>query len=330
MPDPMRLYTDLADRVLADEPLTEAAALGILQARGAALSAALAGAHRIREATFGDQVRTCAIINAKSGRCAEDCAFCAQSSRYATGAPVHGLRSVEDIVAGAAEAEANGAHCYGIVTSGTRIRSDREWAQILESLRRIRAEHAVPPSASLGILDPERARALAEAGCVTYHHNLETARSFFPRICTTHAYDEDVETVRVARAAGMRVCCGGILGLGESLEQRVELAFTLRELGVDSVPLNFLNPIPGTPLQGQHQLRPLDCVRAIAMFRFALPRTPISICGGREPNLRELQSWMFLAGASGAMLGNYLTTIGRDRAEDLRLIEDLDLVLVSE
>lgn len=326
----MRDYHELARRVSDGAPLEIEEGLGILTARGARLSAALAGAHQIREATFGDRVQTCAIINAKSGRCAEDCAFCAQSSRYHTDAPVHGLKGVEEILAGAEEAERHDAHCYGIVTSGTRIRSDAEWDSILAAIRRIRAERSVSPSVSLGILDAERARALAGAGCVTYHHNLETARSFFPRICTTHSYDEDIETVRVARAAGMRVCCGGILGLGESLEQRVELAFTLRELGVDSVPINFLNPIPGTPLEGQHQLSPLDCVRAIALFRYALPRTPISVCGGREANLRDLQSWMFLAGASGAMLGDYLTTSGRDRAIDLRMIEDLELTLVAE
>ena len=145
----------------------------------------------------------------------------------------------------------------------------------------------VEPSASLGLLDATMAEQLAAAGCVTYHHNLETARSFFPQICTTHDYEEDIATVRLAKQAGMKVCCGGILGLGEAPEQRIELARTLRELMVDSVPLNFLNPIPGTPLQNRRDLTPLDCLRSTALFRYFLPTTPIRVCGGREANLRE-------------------------------------------
>ena len=162
---------------------------------------------------------------------------------------------------------------------------------------------------------------------MTYHHNLETARSFFPEICTTHDYDEDVETVRIAKEAGMKVCCGGIFGLGESPDQRVELALTLRELDVDSVPLNFLNPVPGTRLEGARNLTPMECLRIIALFRFFLPDRRISVCGGREPNLREFQSWIFMAGASGTMVGNYLTTSGRDRETDLQMFQDAEMTL---
>jgi len=211
------------------------------------------------------------------------------------------------------------------VTSGSRIEPGEELETVLTAIREIRASCSIDPSASLGILDEPTARGLAEAGCVTYHHNLETARSFFPNICTTHDYEEDVATVRLAKSAGMKVCCGGILGLGESLEQRIELAETLRELAVDSVPLNFLNPIEGTPLAGFRQLQPMDCLRIIALFRYYLPATPISVCGGREPNLREVQSWMFMAGASGTMVGNYLTTSGRDRDTDLLMLGDVEV-----
>lgn len=302
--------------------LGEAEALEILSAEGAALTVALAGAHRIREVTFGDGVELCSIINAKSGRCGEDCAFCAQSGRHRTDAPVFELRARGELLAAAREAAALGSRCFGIVTSGTRVKDPAEWEVILGAIREIRDSLPIEPAASLGLLDTRQAAALAEAGCMTYHHNLETARSFFPRICTTHAYDEDLDTVRSARAAGMQVCCGGILGLGESAEQRVELAFTLRELGVGSVPLNFLVPIRGTPLEDMRQLTPMDCLRAIAMFRFVLPRARISVCGGRGPNLRELQAWIFTAGASGTMVGNYLTTTGRDRETDLQMIAD--------
>ena len=196
---------------------------------------------------------------------------------------------------------------------------------MLAAIHEIRNRCQIEPSASLGLLDERMANQLAEAGCVTYHHNLETARSFFPNICTTHDYEEDVATVQMAKQAGMKVCCGGILGLGESLEQRIELARTLRELSVDSVPLNFLNPIQGTPLEGLRELTPLDSLPAIALLRSFLPTTPIRVCGGRETNLREFQSWIFMAGASGTMIGNYLTTSGRDRDTDLQMLQDAEV-----
>jgi biotin synthase len=319
--DPQRLV----GQVLAGEPPSRSQSLAILKATGAELSAYLAGAHRLKETAFGNRVSLCAIINAKSGRCPEDCCFCAQSGHYQTEAPVFPLKSKAEIVAGALQAEAAGSHCYGIVTSGSRLQAGTELETVLAAIRDIRAASTVEPSASLGILDAETARALSAAGCVTYHHNLETARSFFPSICSTHDYDDDVATVRLAKAAGMKVCCGGILGLGESLAQRIELAETLRELAVDSVPLNFLNPIEGTPLAGRRDLAPMDCLRAIALFRYHLPATPLRVCGGREVNLREFQSWIFLAGASGTMIGNYLTTSGRNRETDLQMLRDAEV-----
>lgn len=317
--------SDITDRVLAGGNVTENEAHAMLSVRSAELTQLMAGAHRLRERTFGDRVELCSIINAKSGRCAENCAFCAQSSHHRTDAPVYPLKSHHEIVAGARQAAAEGSHCYGIVTSGTRVSPGAEFEQVLSAIREIRATTSIEPSASLGLLDDTTARALAEAGCATYHHNLETARSFFPSICTTHDYDEDVRTVRLAKAAGMKVCCGGIFGLGESPAQRVELALTLRELDVDSVPLNFLNPIPGTPLADMRDLTPLDCIRIIAMFRFLLPQKRISVCGGREANLREFQSWIFMAGASGTMVGNYLTTCGRSRETDLQMFRDAEV-----
>ncbi|MBE0599037.1 MAG: biotin synthase BioB [Desulfuromonadales bacterium] len=315
----------LSERVLAGDQLTAEEALAILRARGADLTLLLAGAHRLRQHYFGEQIELCSIINAKSGRCAENCAFCAQSAHHRTTTPVYPLKSLEEILQGARQAEADGSHCYGIVTAGTRVQPGAELERIVEAIRTIRATTAIEPSASLGILDEPTARALAAAGCVTYHHNLETARSFFPQICTTHDYEEDVETVRLARRAGMKVCCGGIFGLGESLPQRVELALTLQELEVDSVPLNFLNPVVGTPLEGKSDLTPLDCIRIIALFRHLLPQRRISVCGGREPNLRDFQSWIFMAGASGTMIGNYLTTSGRDRQADLQMFRDAEV-----
>lgn len=320
-----QVVKDLIDMVSRGETPSRQSGVNILQACGAEYSTYLAGAHHLKEQAFGNSAQLCSIINAKSGRCQENCAFCAQSSHHQSAVPVYPLKSKAEIIDGARLAQEEGSHCYGIVTSGTKPKEGEEFDTILAAIRDIREEFSIEPSASLGILTEEQAKALADAGCVTYHHNLETARSFFPQICTTHDYEEDVFTVRLAKKVGMKVCCGGILGLGETLEQRVELAETLRELDVDSIPLNFLNPIEGTPLEGQQSLTPMDCLRAITMFRYFLPGKPISVCGGREPNLRELQSMIFMAGASGTMVGNYLTTSGRDRETDMQMFKDVEV-----
>ncbi len=318
-------FIQIADEIIQGRPLELDEAREILKVTGWQMTAMLAGAQKIREHYLGPDIELCSIINAKSGRCGEDCAFCAQSSHHNTQAPVYPLKSREDILAGAIKATEEGSHCYGIVTSGTRAEPGAEFNQILASISDIRKKTPIEPSASLGILDELSARALAEAGCVTYHHNLETARSFFPHICTTHSYEEDVVTVLLAKASGMKVCCGGIFGLGETGEQRIEFAQTLCELDVDSVPLNFLNPIEGTPLENQDDLSALECLKTIALFRYMLPRKRISVCGGRDKNLRDLQSWIFAAGASGTMIGNYLTTTGRDRDADLQMFRDLEV-----
>ena len=322
MREKINLWTE---RVLAGGSLTGEEGLAVLNLQGADLGYLFAGAQFLRETFIGREISLCSIINAKSGLCQEDCAFCAQSAHHQADPPVYGLKPVDEIVAGAREAEGRGCRCFGIVTSGSRIEPGEEMAGVISAIREIRATTSIRPSASLGLLDRSAADALAAAGCVTYHHNLETARSFFPKICTTHDYEDDVQTVRLAKQAGMKVCCGGIFGLGESLEQRVELAFTIRELEVDSVPLNFLNPIVGTPLEQMRDLQPLDCLRIIALFRYLLPTKRISVCGGREPNLRDFQSWIFMAGASGTMVGNYLTTSGRDRDTDLQMFRDAEV-----
>ena len=318
------------EKILQGGNLTEPEALAALSLEGSDLGYFFAGAQHLREKHFGRKIATCSIINAKSGLCQEDCAFCAQSVHHQANPPVYGLKSVSEIVAGAREAEGQGCQCFGIVTSGSRIEPGEELEGLLAALREIRATTNLRPSASLGLLTSTSAAALAKAGCVTYHHNLETARTFFPQICTTHAYEQDVETVRLAKAAGMKVCCGGIFGLGESLRQRVELGLTLRELAVDSVPINFLAPVAGTPLGDMRELSPMDCLRIIALYRFLLPDKHINVCGGREINLREFQSWIFLAGASGVMVGNYLTRQGRDLETDMQLIRDGELQLVKQ
>jgi len=286
--------------------------------------ALMAAASEIREFFKEKRINLCGIINAKSGRCPEDCRFCAQSARYETDAPVYDLVSTTEIVDAARQMKQCGAHMFGIITSGTRIDSEEEWEVIYKAVRGIRAA-GVRPCASLGMLDRQRAIALKEAGLYRYHHNLETARSFFDNICTTHDYEEDTDTIHSAREAGLKTCCGGIIGMGESMEQRIEFALTLKELDVDSVPFNILNPRPGTPLAGTPSVHPLELLITISIFRFILPDKDIKLCGGKEANLRQLLPLGIVAGCNSLMTGNYLTTPGRDSNLDIEMIKDLGL-----
>ena len=289
----------------------------------------MAHAAEIRDRFKGKVVSLCSIINAKSGICPENCRFCAQSAHYETQAPTYPLVSAEEMLKQAGHAKEAGAHYFGIVTSGTSVAKEEEWQTIFEAvdgMNRI----GIRPCGSLGMLTREQARRLKEAGLFRYHHNLETSRSFFPNICSTHEYDEDTETVRAAKEEGLSVCSGGIIGLGESMEQRVEMAMTLRELAVDSVPINILNPIPGTPLGGNESLSPLEVLLTISLYRFILPRTDIKLCGGKEKNLRQLLPLGIIAGANSLMTGDYLTTEGRDTARDIEMIRDLGLSVQAD
>ena len=287
--------------------------------------ALLSAASEIREFYKGKTISLCAIINAKSGRCAEDCAFCAQSAHHLTDAPVYPLVSADEMIENARKAGEDGAHMFGIVTSGTEIGSDKEWNEILRAVKEIKRS-GIKPCASLGMLNKEQAHELKWAGLYRYHHNLETSRSFFPNICSTHDYEEDIRTVLAAKEAGLSTCSGGIIGLGEQMEQRIELALTLKELDVDSVPLNILNPIQGTPLAGEAPLQPLEILMTVALFRFMLADKDIKLCGGKEKNLRQLLPLGLVAGCNSLMTGNYLTTTGRDTQLDLEMIQDLGLV----
>ncbi|MBJ6800918.1 biotin synthase BioB [Geomonas propionica] len=322
-----KIIAEIAERIIAGGSITQEEATQLSGAEGSQLYDLFRAASRVKEHFVGNEVHLCSIINAKSGRCAENCAFCAQSAHHTTDAPVYPLVQEDQMVECAKTAETNGSACFGIITSGTTVKG-QELEQILAALRRIRKETTILPSCSLGIIDEETARKLKDAGMDTYHHNLETAESFFPNICTTHEYREDVDTVRAVKKAGVKVCSGGIFGMGESAAQRVEMAFTLKELGVDSVPMNFLNPIEGTRLEGARNITAQECLKTIAIYRLILPQKRITICGGREKNLRDLQSWIFFAGANGTMIGNYLTTAGRNVDTDLTMFSDLGLTTV--
>lgn len=281
----------------------------------------------VRRHFKGDQIRLCSIVNAKSGLCSEDCAFCSQSSRSKASIEKYPLMEEEEMVMAARDAKRRGAGEFSIVTSGLSMRNSRELERVGNAIERIRTDVGLETCVSLGTLSAENISVLLSRGLRSIHHNLETARGFFPSICTTHDYEEDIRAVREAKAAGAWVCCGGIFGIGETAEDRVELAMTLRELDVDSIPVNFLNPIEGTPLDGKCDLMPFCCLKIIVMLRLCHPSREIIVCGGREVNLRDLQGLIFAAGATGMMIGNYLTTAGRPAEDDLRMIEDLGLGL---
>lgn len=285
----------------------------------------LAVTEAIRREHKGNEVNLCAIVNAKSGLCKEDCSFCSQSIKYSTGINEYAMRPPEEIVNAAKEAQTYGAREFSIVTSGTRVEKDKDVEALIDALSSMKDGVAMERCASLGILKHETLKRLKDAGLESFHHNLETGRSFFPNVCTTHAYDDDVEAVRAAKELGFHVCSGGIFGLGEAWEDRIELASTLKELDVDSIPVNFLNPRPGTPLEDARNLTPIECLKIIALLRLMLPEKDIVVCGGRQVNLRDLQPLIFAAGANGMMVGNYLTTPGRDPKDDLRMLTDLGL-----
>jgi biotin synthase len=284
-------------------------------------------AHKIRRKFKGNKVKLCAIVNAKSGRCSENCSFCAQSAHHQTRAAVYPLLNENEIVGAAKSAQMNmQATCFSIVTAGKSVRTEKELNTISQALNTIHAETDLNCCVSIGTLSKDEIIALKNAGLNRLHHNLETAESFFKQICTTHAYADRLRTVRLAKEAGLSVCSGGIFGLGETLEQRIELAMLLRDLEVDSVPINILNPVEGTPAAKNYKpMTPLEVLRLVAVYRLILPRADIGVFGGRERALGQMQPLMFLAGANVTLIGDYLTTKGAPPQKDLQMISDLGL-----
>jgi len=280
-------------------------------------------ASQIREHFKGNKVKLCSIVNAKSGRCAENCKFCAQSVHHKTKVDEYPLISCGEMYESAKKARLTGATCFGIVTSGKGIKAEKEIDEICKAVSRISKKLKMDHCTSIGILSKGQLDKLKRAGLRKFHHNLETARSFFHNVCTTHKFEDRVRTVKAAKEAGLRTCCGGIFGLGETLEQRVELAFQIKELDPESVPINILNPIKGTRAEKLPVMEPLDVLRLVATYRFILPDKDIGIFGGRELSLGSLQPLMFIAGANMTLMGDYLTTSGNRPEDDLRMISDL-------
>ena len=317
------MIIEYAEKVLAGGELEEREALELINVPDADTMLLLAAADKIRQKFVGDSVDICAIVNARSGRCPENCKFCAQSAHYHTGVTEYPLLSLNELVAAAKKAKAAGAVRFSIVTSGRGQSKADDFENILHALTRIKKEVGIEICTSLGILTPEQATKLKEVGVTRYHANIETAPSHFADICSTHSYEDKMSTIQAAKDAGIRVCSGGILGLNETPEQRVEMAFELKRLDIDSIPLNLLNQIEGTPFENNKSLTPLEILRAFAVFRFILPKALIRTAGGREVNLRDLQALALNGGMNGIMVGGYLTTGGRRPEDDKTMLKDL-------
>ncbi|MCK9583084.1 MAG: biotin synthase BioB [Endomicrobiales bacterium] len=372
MVDIKKLYL----KTLKLKPLTKTEAVGLLSSNFYDL---LYYANKLRQNFKGDKIKLCSIINAKSGKCNENCRFCAQSAHYKTSCDTYPLVSASELKAAFSKSQKNGTKCFGIVTSG-KGPTENEVEELCKSIQhglcdrfenrgerdggsfdaktaangnsigkdfadknvpylltnsksycKIRVQKTgtrkIDLSCSLGIMGIDSLRKLKNCGVTTIHHNLETAKSYFNKICTTHTYAQRVNTIKYAKSLGLKVCSGGIIGIGEKPNQRIELALQLRELNVDSIPINILNPVAGTPLENNKKISPHDSLRTIAIFRFIMPDKDISLCGGREANLQDLQSWIFYAGVNGTMSGGYLTTTGRSVEQDIKMIKDLGLTI---
>lgn len=309
-------------KVINKKELTDADIEYLINCCGDDLSKLFDAAYEIKKVFFGKEIDLCSIANVKSGLCSEDCKFCAQSAHYDTGTDVYDYIEKERLERAVKFYKSKGVNRFSIVTSGKTLDEDT-FEKVLDGVKLI-VEHGMIPDVSVGILNKEQLRRLKEAGLVGFHHNLETSRGFFPKICSTHDYEEDVQSVRDAVEIGLYVCSGGIFGIGESWDDRVELAYELKSLNVHSVPINFLNPIKGTPLENMPILTEDEALKIIAIYRFILPDRQIRVCGGRNRVFTEGSKFKILvSGASGVMVGDYLTTTGFPIDSDLSDMERL-------
>nr|WP_314771060.1 biotin synthase BioB [uncultured Peptostreptococcus sp.] len=282
-------------------------------------------ADMIRDHFCGNQFDMCTIINGKSGLCSENCKFCAQSSHYNTGSKVYSLLSEEEILADAKKNADQGVMRYSIVTAGRSL-SDGEVDRMCQIIRRIKEEVHISVCVSFGLLKEDQFRRLKEAGAERVHNNLEASENFFPSVCTSHSFSDKVQAIRAAQAAGMDVCSGGIMGLGEGIEDRIDMALSLRDLGIESIPVNMLNPIPGTPMEKYESLDEKEMQRIIAVYRFILPKAFIRLAGGRGL-MSDKGKACFMSGANAAISGDMLTTAGITVDKDKKLLEELDYMI---
>lgn len=327
MDENIKYITACMDQVLSGKDISREQADTLFEAGKKEPFFLMACADKIRKTFCGDHIRFCSDVNARSGRCTENCKFCAQSGWYHTGVKEYPLRSPEDLLKEAKQAEAYGAERFGIVTSGRGQSDPVQFASIVKAVGMITKETKLSVCCSLGLLTEEQLKTLKAAGCERIHCNLETAKRYFPQICTTHTYEEKEEHIRRIQAAGLEVCSGGIMGLGETDRDRIDMAFALRNHHVTSVPLNIFNPIPGTPFGKNRPPKPIEILRIFAMYRFILPHVIMRVCAGRENSLRDMQAFALAAGLNGAMIGGYLTIAGRPPERDKQMAVDLGRIL---
>ena len=321
-------WQTLATRVLAGESLTREAALEILAAPAEDLLDVLHAAYRVRRRYFGKTVQLYFLMNAKSGLCPEDCSYCSQSKTSQAEIPRYNLLRRDELLAGARAAAERQAKTYCIVISA-RSPSEREIVAVEQIVPEIKAQFDLDVCACLGLLSLEQAERLKACGVDRVNHNLNTGGEFYSQICSTHTYQDRVATLRAVRSAGMELCSGGIIGMGERAEDVVDMAWQLRELKVESIPVNFLNPIEGTPLAGQDDLTPEYCLKVLAMFRLVNPQSEVRIAGGRELHLGSLQA-LGLYAANSIFVGDYLTTKGQVPEADYAMIRDLGFEVVKQ
>lgn len=314
-------FEQLAEKSLRGEIVNREEMKAVLNAPDEQLPELLDAAFKVRHHYFGKRVQIHVLQNAKSGLCPEDCHYCSQSSISAAPIDKYPLLPREKLLDGALRAKAAGAVRYCMVNSG-RGPTQREIEEMAEVVREIKEQVPINICCSLGIMNQAKARILKEAGVERINHNLNTSRRHYPKICTTHTYEDRVETVENVKSAGLSPCCGGIIGMGETADDIIDMALALRDLDVDSIPINFLHPISGTPLQGANDLTPQRCLKALCVFRFINPSKEIRVAGGRELNLRSLQP-MSLYPANSIFVNGYLTTPGQKASEAHRMIEDL-------
>jgi biotin synthase len=320
-------WQDLADDVLSGRPLSRENCLSVLRAADDELLELLAATYRVRRRHFGRKVQLYYLQNAKSGLCPEDCGYCSQSKLSTAPIAKYSWLNEDKLLEGARRAKANQARTYCIVASG-RGPSDREVEHVAGIVERIKSELGLHICACLGLLRPHQAARLAAAGVDRINHNLNTSRRFYDEICTTHTYQDRLDTLRVVRETGMELCCGLIAGMGESHEDIVDVVMELADLNVESIPVNFLHAIDGTPLEGVHRLNPRECLKVLCLLRLAHPTKEIRIAGGREVHLRSMQA-MGLYAANSLFVSDYLTTKGQAASEDFKMIEDLGFEIVT-
>ena len=316
---------EIAKNILQGKQISYDEAHYLIEIRGVEIYDLLYWANQIRYKSFKNVISLCSIISARQGSCSEDCRFCSQSSLYKTEISNFPLIEKEKIAEAVEKGKEYKSDYVGVVTSGYSLEGSDNFDKICDDAYELSKKDGPPVHTSIGTITNKMAEKLVSSGVEMINHNLETSEDYYPNICTTHTYKDRVDTIKIAKDAGLKICSGGIFGVGENLVDRLDLAFKLKELNVDTIPMNFLSPVKGTPLSVGNSLEPMDILKIIAVYRFILPDKGIKVAGGREENLRDVQSWMFYAGANSTMIGDYLTTRGKLPDDDLQMIKDLGL-----